>query len=123
MAKKDPTVILWHTTSPEAAQDITQEGFQGGWGDVGFGVYGGESQHSSIASWWVDLHHTARGAVVDLLRQHVATRLRQPGLGLAERSYSDALPVVSNARGASLGALLGKSNAWRVFAVNPRSCL
>lgn len=49
MAKKDPTVILWHTTSPEAAQDITQEGFQGGWGDVGFGVYLYDNMADAVA--------------------------------------------------------------------------
>ncbi|MCE6959227.1 hypothetical protein LAZ40_09200 [Cereibacter sphaeroides] len=30
---------LWHVTSPDAAAAILEEGFLGGWGDAGFGVY------------------------------------------------------------------------------------
>lgn len=32
-------ITLWHATSPEAAASIDAEGFLGGWGDAGFGVY------------------------------------------------------------------------------------
>lgn len=34
-----PTSRLFHVTSPEDARAIGREGFRGGWGDVGFGVY------------------------------------------------------------------------------------
>ena len=34
-----PIRTLWHVTGPEAAEAILDEGFAGGWGDDGFGVY------------------------------------------------------------------------------------
>lgn len=32
-------ITLWHVTSKQTAQIIIRDGFLGGWGDAGFGVY------------------------------------------------------------------------------------
>jgi hypothetical protein len=44
----DP-VKLWHVTDPKAAADIVKNGFRGGWGDVGFGVYFYSNMSDAVA--------------------------------------------------------------------------
>lgn len=42
-------MIAYHVTSAKDAEDIIKNGFEGGWGDVGFGVYLFGKLHNALA--------------------------------------------------------------------------
>lgn len=48
--------VYYHVTERDYAQDIIQNGFLGGWGDVGFGVYlygnmGETKSYAEVGGW------------------------------------------------------------------------
>ena len=56
--------LYWHVTDPDAAAAILEEGFAGGWGDVGFGVYlfadlGAAEDYAAAGGWDGSLGATA----------------------------------------------------------------
>ncbi|MCW3784445.1 hypothetical protein [Defluviimonas salinarum] len=41
-------MMFWHVTDPESAKCILDQGFLGGWGDDGFGVYLYDCRHAAL---------------------------------------------------------------------------
>ena len=62
--------VYYHATTREAAQSIVEDGFQGGWGDDGYGVYlfgtiTGAAEYISKGGW--DNSHTPDDMVIVMI--------------------------------------------------------
>lgn len=67
---KDATMIAYHVTSADDAQNILSNGFEGGWGDVGFGVYVFGNLHDAVgymdAGGWDGLLDPENAAIISV---------------------------------------------------------
>lgn len=71
------TPAYYHVTERSDAMLILEEGFQGGWGDVGFGVY-------TYASYAEAVKYAAKGGWDSRLKDPVILRLEDDGLEQVE---------------------------------------